>query len=270
MKSVNRLYYLFSLIIVSMAATLAFSNCSKVKFESSASTADTLEVVKNNEDFNDGDVLGDDEEEEVVDHDDGDCEDCHKDPKKECKKHKYCDRKKKDCKRGDHGHKHDEKKEAKEHDGHSCRDKKNDEEHGEKNKGCDFNGVKDVVVNIESLEIKGTGGKSVVLQGDLGKTSILDGEVQLSSSESVSALSVRMVLADSGNVLVDKDNKSVELKTPSAQQSGLKVPLSGIKKLEAKSVYRLKFVLEPESQIVHAGKKCILKPVLKFVSLDKN
>lgn len=174
------------------------------------------------------------------------------------------------------GHKHDHHHHGdgckRDHDGnHEGDDDHEDEDdhewnkHHGCNKSCGNNGVKDIIVNIDHIEIRGTHGEVLTLAGDLGETSIIGGTLPIFVSEDIDIVSVRLVLKDSGNVLIDDDNKSFNLKTPSGQQSGLKISFKGILSVEG-GAYNLSFRIDTETQIVKAGKKCLLKPVLQFVS----
>lgn len=134
-------------------------------------------------------------------------------------------------------------------------------------KSCGNNGIKDIVVNIDHIEIRGTHGEILTLTGDLGETSIIGGSLPIFVSEDIDIVSIRLVLKDSGNYIIDDNNKTFNLKTPSGQQSGLKIPFQGMRASQG-GAYNLKFRINPETQIVKAGKKCLLKPVLHFISFE--
>ncbi len=77
----------------------------------------------------------------------------------------------------------------------------------------------------------------------------------------------RIILEDTGNYIVKGDESVCELKTPSAQQSGLKVNLkSPVTILEGAS-YSMTIDFDAEKSIVLTGNGgCLLKPVLKLPS----
>lgn len=167
---------------------------------------------------------------------------------------------------------------GKEHDHHrgdGCKhDEDGDENHHDEDRdenkrrchaSCGNNGIKDIVVNIDYIEIRGTHGKVLTLTGDLGEVSIIGGSLPIAVSEDIDIVSIRLVLKKDNNYIIDNDDKRVNLKTPSGQQSGIKIPFQGVSAAQG-GAYSLKFKINPETQVVKAGKKCILKPVLHFVS----
>jgi hypothetical protein len=129
--------------------------------------------------------------------------------------------------------------------------------------------IQDVIVRVKSVELS-PGGAIIDAQGDMNLMDLNDQGIILSTgSAAVSGHQVRLILDSEGNHLVATDGSIYALKTPSAQTSGLKLMSKGQISLEANSSYRLKAVFDPSSQIVHAGKKCLLKPVIKFVEAEK-
>jgi hypothetical protein len=132
---------------------------------------------------------------------------------------------------------------------------------------CGNNGIKDIIVNIDHIEVRGTHGEILTITGDLGETSIIGGSLPIALSDDIEIVSIRLVLASSGNYLIDNDDKQINLKTPSGQQSGLKIPFQGALNSSA-GAYEVNFKIDPATQIVKAGKKCLLKPVLHFESFD--
>ena len=74
---------------------------------------------------------------------------------------------------------------------------------------------------------------------------------------------IRLVLGDDNTVVINGD--SLKLKTPSGQQSGLKLKVN--ENLEAGLSYYLKLDFEAARSIVHTGNdKYILKPVIRVIS----
>jgi hypothetical protein len=95
----------------------------------------------------------------------------------------------------------------------------------------------------------------------------LESGFEFKSTVDVSASQLRLVLNESGNYILGADEKNYNLKTPSQQQSGLKILLGESFALKAGKTYILKVNFEPSTQIVSAGSKCILKPVLRVESI---
>jgi len=73
---------------------------------------------------------------------------------------------------------------------------------------------------------------------------------------------IRLVLGDENTVVIDGD--SLKLKTPSGQQSGLKLKVN--ENLEAGLSYYLKLDFEAARSIVKANEKYLLKPVIRVLS----
>ncbi len=207
-----------------------FNNCGQVEFgATNQKPTETLEVVQNTPP-GDGDPITPDDPQDPPGDNPGNPDDPENpdDP-------------------GDDGHPWD--------DHHSCK------------KSCGNNGIKDIIVNIDHIEIRGTHGEVLNITGDLGETSIIGGSLPIAVSEDIEIVSIRLVLKSDGNYIVDNDNKQFALKTPSGQQSGLKIPFQGALDADA-GAYEVNFKVNPLTQIVKAGKKCILKPVLHFISFE--
>ena len=79
---------------------------------------------------------------------------------------------------------------------------------------------------------------------------------------------IRLVLNDDGNYLMSSDQSVHDLKTPSGQSSGFKIKFSSPVHIVAGAMYELDLKLDLGSQIVEAGKKCLLKPVVKSAVLN--
>ena len=306
MKAYKHLLYLFSAAGLLTVITLAFSNCGNVKFGSTSPSNktgnDVLTVDPGNGGLGDGDPT---DEPPGGDPPGGDPPGGDPPVTYDCDAHRpYCEDR--DDHSGGHEHSRCDRDKSYNHSRHQssysklnsvlsrmsynsddsddyncedykkyCEDEDDDDDddghdgrtcHGDKN-GCKFNGIKDIIVNIARIEIRGTHGEVLVITGDLGETSILGGELPIFVAQNIDAVGIRLVLADGGNVLIDNDNKSFDLKTPSGQESGLKIPFRGNTKLKGPGAYMLKFSIDAETQVVHPGKKCLLKPVLKFVSI---
>lgn len=80
---------------------------------------------------------------------------------------------------------------------------------------------------------------------------------------------MRLVLGDNNTLLMDGDSNPIELKTPSAQQSGLKVKIDAV--IEEGFTYDFVLDFDVDKSIVHAGNSgnTILKPVL-YASAEVN
>ena len=93
-------------------------------------------------------------------------------------------------------------------------------------------------------------------------------EIPFSPGAAISSL--RLVLNPEGNSAVRIDDSICELKTPSAQQSGLKIKLSKSISLEENSDYSLVLDFDVDKSVVINPQKCLLKPVLKLEALLQN
>lgn len=114
---------------------------------------------------------------------------------------------------------------------------------------------------------EGDSGGWVTLDGsDIGVVNILDytegNELTIYDSEFPAGYisQIRLVLGNGNTVVIDGD--SLDLKTPSGQQSGLKLKVN--ENLEAGLSYYLKLDFEAARSIVHTGSdKYLLKPVIR-------
>jgi len=129
--------------------------------------------------------------------------------------------------------------------------------------------IEDVIVTVDHIEIRGASGSVQTTSDGLGPISLLEpaNRVELDISSDVSVNQVRLILKQTGNYLKATTGEIFELKTPSQQNSGLKILTTQHFELEGGEIYLLDFNFDPSTQIVHAGKKCILKPVLKATSI---
>lgn len=134
------------------------------------------------------------------------------------------------------------------------------------------------VVNEEEVEDQENGdgdesdndsGGWVTLEGsDVGVVNILDytdgNELTIYDSEFPAGYitQIRLVLGDENTVVIDGD--SLKLKTPSGQQSGLKLKVN--ENLEAGLSYYLKLDFEAARSIIKANEKYLLKPVIRVIT----
>ncbi len=132
--------------------------------------------------------------------------------------------------------------------------------------------VKEVWVDIREVRIKMSDDQEIILNGahpgiynlyDLtnGRDTILaDADIPAGTISQI-----RLVLGDN-NYVITKDGSRIELTTPSAQQSGLKVQVK--QDVSGGILYRLILDFDAAKSIVKAGNsgKYILKPVLRIIS----
>ena len=132
--------------------------------------------------------------------------------------------------------------------------------------------VKEVWVDVREVRIKMSDDNEIILNGahpgiynlyDLtnGKDTILaDAEIPAGSISQI-----RLVLGDN-NYIITKNDERIDLTTPSAQQSGLKVQIK--QDVSGGILYRLILDFDAAKSIVKAGNsgKYILKPVLRVLS----
>ncbi len=132
--------------------------------------------------------------------------------------------------------------------------------------------VKAVWVDVREVRIKMGNDNEIILNGahpgiynlyDLtnGRDTILaDAEIPAGSISQI-----RLVLGDN-NYIITKNNERIDLTTPSAQQSGLKVQIK--QDVSGGILYRLILDFDAAKSIVKAGNsgKYILKPVLRVLS----
>jgi hypothetical protein len=138
-----------------------------------------------------------------------------------------------------------------------------------------------VFVNVDHVELllekNGDAGRLVVGQnlGTIDLLKLRDGVhlpiKDLNLKDSVVVKQFRLILKDTGNSIVRKSDGSVcELKTPSQQQTGLKLimPNGGIE-IEQGQIYSLIVDFDVDHSIVDNKNNCLLKPVLKVKTLLK-
>ncbi len=132
--------------------------------------------------------------------------------------------------------------------------------------------VKEVWVDIQQVEVIVNGGAPVLLGGiHPGVYNLLEltnGKDTLLADAMIPAgmvSQVRLILGDN-NYIVNKAGQTISLKTPSAQQSGLKVQIH--QDLAGGILYRLTLDFDVARSIVVAGNSgnIILKPVLRVIS----
>jgi len=137
-----------------------------------------------------------------------------------------------------------------------------------------FPDAKEVWVDVRDVEILMEGDKAIVLDGaHPGLYNLLDftnGKDTIIADAMIPAgkiSQIRLILGDN-NYIVTKSNEQIALKTPSAQQSGLKVQIH--QDVTGGVLYRLVLDFDAGKSIVKAGNSgnYLLKPVLRILSLE--
>jgi hypothetical protein len=140
---------------------------------------------------------------------------------------------------------------------------------GDSHSSCGDFDIARVLLNVNRVEIKpsnltlAVAASSVFNVLDLDTTGFRFGPL----TETVKARQIRVVLNDFGNKIITTADSEVGLKTPSAQNSGLKLLLSSNLTLEAGKSYVLK--ADSDLQILKFGNKCMLHPVIKITSVEE-
>lgn len=81
---------------------------------------------------------------------------------------------------------------------------------------------------------------------------------------------IRLILKSTGNSLTKIDDSSCELKTPSAQHTGIKLILNKPVSFESGYTYSIVVDFDAEKSVVLQGNGgCLLKPVLKLKSAER-
>lgn len=140
--------------------------------------------------------------------------------------------------------------------------------------------LQSVMVDIDHLEVLLAGeskaGRLIVAKG-LGVVDLLklrDGVTlplqEVVVPQGLQIEQIRLVLKPTGHFAVKGDGSLCELKTPSAQKTGIKVILTNKFKFEAGYAYSIVVDFDAlESVVVQGNGRCLLKPVLKLKSATK-
>ncbi|QDK44791.1 DUF4382 domain-containing protein [Bdellovibrio sp. ZAP7] len=140
--------------------------------------------------------------------------------------------------------------------------------------------IKSVVVDIDHLEVVVAGASKVgrlILAKGLGSVDLLklQNGISLPLQEIVAPnglqiQQIRLILKDSGHYIIKGDDSICELKTPSAQKTGVKIILTNKVQFEAGQQYNVTLDFDAMKSIVLQGNGgCLLKPVLKLISVTK-
>lgn len=120
----------------------------------------------------------------------------------------------------------------------------------------------DFEITVVALEVIGAGSKVQLVSSQPVslRSEDLKRGVEFEIDTDLRVQQVRLILADEGNFLLAESGKKVfALKTPSAQQSGLKFQ---VHKAVQAGVNKLTAEIDLNRQIVSTKKKCIFKPVI--------
>ena len=133
--------------------------------------------------------------------------------------------------------------------------------------GCTENDIADIRLNIESVSLGGTQLTAAV--GIQSLVSMAQG-FNVLLDQPAKGGQVRLKLSEINNQVVDTAGQAYALKTPSAQQSGVKIVSRGNLRLKGNTAYTVRFFLDPNSQVVRTGNgQCILRPTLMMTATEE-
>lgn len=140
--------------------------------------------------------------------------------------------------------------------------------------------LKSVFVNVKHIELwleKNTIHKRLILAPGLGKVDLLKLQsgvmmslAQVSMPPGVKVTKIRLILEDSGHYSIKSDDSICEMKTPSAQKTGIKILLP--ESILFEDGYSYSMVVDfdaAKSVVVQGNGNCLLKPVLKLKSANR-
>lgn len=140
--------------------------------------------------------------------------------------------------------------------------------------------LKSVIVDIDHMEVlvagNGKNGRLILAQG-LGPVDLLKLQNGVSlplqdiqAPAGIQIQQIRLILKDVGHYAVKGDDSICELKTPSAQKTGVKIILTNKVQFEAGHLYNIIVDFDAmKSVVVQGNGGCLLKPVLKLKSAVK-
>lgn len=140
--------------------------------------------------------------------------------------------------------------------------------------------LKSVIVNIDHMEVliagRGKAGR-LILSKDLGPVDLLTLQNGVTlplqdviAPEGLEIQQIRLVLKQDGHYAVKGDDSTCELKTPSAQKTGVKIILTNKVQFEAGHQYDIVVDFDAlKSVVIQGNGGCLLKPVLKLKSAYK-
>lgn len=137
-----------------------------------------------------------------------------------------------------------------------------------------------VIVNIKSAQLRvSKGGREawINLSQNLGPVDLLTLQngvtlplADLILAHDIEVSQFRLVLENEGNYIIKSDGSRCDLKTPSAEKTGIKFIVNQPVKVESGFNYALVADFDSHKSIVLTGNGgCLLKPVLKLKSLDR-
>jgi len=141
--------------------------------------------------------------------------------------------------------------------------------------------LKSVWVNVDHAELfvrKGGGQGRLIVAQNMGMVDLmtLRNGVSLPMQDmtlpvGTEITAIRLVLKTDNNHGIKNNGSRCEMKTPSAQQSGIKIHLAQPFTIEQGQSYSMMMDFDAEKSVVVRGKKggCLLKPVLKLLSVVK-
>jgi hypothetical protein len=127
--------------------------------------------------------------------------------------------------------------------------------------------IADIKLSIDSISIPNSKKTQVTILENEPFISTHSRRIILTADADVEVSHFKILLNDDNTVLF-KDRTYAELKTPSAQQSGIKVQLDHSLKMAKNKSYQLFLQFELEDQLVVAGKHCLFKPVIHVGNLQ--
>ena len=140
--------------------------------------------------------------------------------------------------------------------------------------------LKSVIVNIDHMEVvlagEGKAGRLILAEG-LGQVDLLQLQNGVSlplqdivAPEGLRIQQIRLILKEEGHYAVKSDDSICEMKTPSAQKTGVKIILTNKVQFEAGHIYNVIVDFDAKKSVVQQGNGgCLLKPVLKLKSVTK-
>lgn len=134
---------------------------------------------------------------------------------------------------------------------------------------CGEFAISDILLSVASISAHSDKPNDVSFEIlDSDKSISLDKlSLKIKALKSEKLKEVFLLLSAHGNKILSSTNVAMDLKTPSAQQSGLKVKLEEIASVEADQSYLLELVIVPSEQIIGNKNKCIFRPVLRSAKL---
>jgi len=140
--------------------------------------------------------------------------------------------------------------------------------------------IKSVYVNVDHAELrvdKGDRSARVIVGQNMGVVDLLtlrNGVTMPVDSLSIpvgtEVTQIRLVLKSEGNYIVKDDGSTCELRTPSAQKTGIKLLIHQGLPIEGGYTYRIVADFEADKSVVLLGNGgCLLKPVVKLKSVTR-